>query len=137
MLDLYIGVTLTFCSPRQGETSDEVRLRGEPKLVNKLKEELEKIEAALRDRIVLAVEIPASQHRNLIGRGGQHLNDLQNRTGVQVQFPGSRSYSYVGEPENADEMADVAPADIVKVSGARKACEAAVAELKVGITPLS
>lgn len=93
--------------------------------------------AALRDRIVLAVEIPASQHRNLIGRGGQHLNDLQNRTGVQVQFPGSRSYHHVGEPENASDVADIDPASIVKVSGARKACEAAVAELKVCRTPFA
>lgn len=121
--------------PRQDETSDEVRLRGEPKLVNKIKEELENIVATLRDRVVLAVEIPASQHRNLIGRGGQHLNDLQNRTGVQVQFPGSRSYNQFGEPENASEMADVDPANIVKVSGARKACEAAVEELKTHVKP--
>lgn len=121
--------------PRQDEASDEVRLRGEPKLVNKVKEELEKIVATLRDRVVLAVEVPASQHRNLIGRGGQHLNDLQNRTGVQVQFPGSRSYNQFGDPENASEMADVDPANIVKVSGARKACEAAVEELKTNVKP--
>ncbi|KAG2150530.1 hypothetical protein DEU56DRAFT_33581 [Suillus clintonianus] len=121
--------------PRQGESSDDVRLRGEPKLVNKVKEELEKIVATLRDRVVLAVEIPASQHRNLIGRGGQHLNDLQNRTGVQVQFPGSRSYNQFGDPENASEMADADPANIVKVSGPRKACEAAVEELKTHVKP--
>lgn len=99
--------------------------------MNKVKEELEKIVATLRDRVVLAVEIPASQHRNLIGRGGQNLNELQNRTGVQVQFPGSRSYNQFGDPENASEMADADPANIVKVSGSRKACEAAVEELKV------
>jgi transcription antitermination factor NusA-like protein len=100
-------------------------------LVNKVKEELENLVATLRDRIVLAVEIPGSQHRTLIGRGGQNLNELQNRTGVQVQFPGSRSYNQFGEPENASDMADVDPANIVKISGARKACEAAVAELLV------
>lgn len=121
--------------PRQDESSDEVRLRGEPKLVNKVKEELEKIVATLRDRVVLAVEIPASQHRNLIGRGGQNLNELQNRTGVQVQFPGSRSYNQFGDPENASEMADADPANIVKVSGSRKACEAAVEELKTHVKP--
>jgi KH domain len=118
-------------SPRQGEPSDEVRLRGEPKLVNKLKVELEKTIAVLRDRVVLAVEIPAGQHRGLIGRGGQHLNDFQSRTGVQVQFPGSRSYHQVGEAENADEFKDTDPANIVKVSGPRAACEAAINELKV------
>ena len=121
------------CSPRQGEPSDEVRLRGEPKLVAKLKAELEKVAADLKDRVVLGVEVPVGQHRALIGRGGQHLNDLQNRTGAQVQFPGSRSYHSVGEPSNTAELADVDPADLVKVSGTAAACQKAVEELKVSV----
>lgn len=121
-------------SPRQGEDSDEVTLRGEPKLVAKIKAELEKVATTLRDRVVLGVEIPAAQHRALIGRGGQHLNQLQDRTGTQVQFPGSRSYGNVGEPENADELTEVNLADLVKVTGPRAACEKAVAELKVRST---
>ncbi|KAF7321750.1 hypothetical protein MKEN_00696700 [Mycena kentingensis (nom. inval.)] len=117
--------------PRPGDAAiDEVRLRGEPKLVAKLKEELEKEVARLRDRVVLAVDIPAPQHRALIGRGGQHLNELQERTGVQVQFPGSRSYNQVGEPENAADLKDVDPANIVKVSGPRAGCEKAIEQLK-------
>lgn len=110
---------------------DEVRLRGEPKLVAKLKAELEKAVATLRDRVVLAVEIPAGQHRALIGRGGQHLTELQDRTGVQVQFPGSRSYNQVGEPENAADLKDVDPANMVKISGSRASCEKAIQALKV------
>ncbi|EGO25375.1 hypothetical protein SERLADRAFT_368777 [Serpula lacrymans var. lacrymans S7.9] len=121
--------------PRQGEPSDEVRLRGEPKLVNKVKAELEKIVTTLRDRVVMAVDIPASQHRNLIGRGGQHLNDLQAKHGVQVQFPGSRSYSQVGEPDNAADVGETDAANIVKVSGPRAACETAIEELKSQIKP--
>ena len=108
-----------------------MRLRGEPALVGRIKAELEKTVVALRDRVVLAVEIPAAQHRNLIGRGGQHLNELHTRTGVQVQFPGSRSYNQVGEAVNADEIKDADFADIVKVSGSRSACEIAIEELKV------
>jgi hypothetical protein len=85
--------------------------------------------------VVLAVEVPAAQHRALIGRGGQHLNELQSRTGCQVQFPGSRSYHSVGEAENAADVKDTDAADIVKVSGPRSGCEAAIAELKVGGNP--
>lgn len=118
-------------SPRQGEPGDEVRLRGSPTVVNKLKAELEKVVKDLRDRVVMGVNIPAVQHKALIGRGGQHLNDLQARTGAQVQFPGSRSYNQVGAPENADELKDTSPADVVKVSGPRAACEKAITELKV------
>lgn len=118
-------------SPRQGEPSDDVRLRGEPQLVAKLKTELEKSVIALRDRVVLAIEIPAAQHRALIGRGGQHLNDMQTRYSVQIQFPGSRSYSQVGEAENADTFKGVEPANIVKISGSHAACAKAIEDLKV------
>ncbi|KAG9316397.1 hypothetical protein JVU11DRAFT_2430 [Chiua virens] len=118
---------------RLAESTDEVRIRGEPALVSKIKLELEKTVATLRDRIVLAVEIPAAQHRNLIGKGGQHLNELQSRTGVQVQFPGSRSYHQVGDAVNEEEIKDVDPADIVKVSGSRSACESAINELKARV----
>ncbi|KAG5648617.1 hypothetical protein DXG03_003228 [Asterophora parasitica] len=121
--------------PRQGEPSDEVKLRGEPKLVNKLKVELEKAVAVLRDRVILGVEIPAVQHRALIGRGGQHLNDLQNKRDVQIQFPGSRSYNQVGEPENLADLGEVDAANLVKVSGSRAAAEATIEELKGQIKP--
>ncbi|KXN91057.1 Vigilin 1, partial [Leucoagaricus sp. SymC.cos] len=121
--------------PRQGEDTEEVRIRGEPKLVNKIKTELERSVATLRDRVVRAVEVPNAQHRVLIGRGGQNLNELQNKTGAQIQFPGSRSYAQVGEAENAEEFTEVNSADIVKVSGSRAACEAAIAELKSQIKP--
>ncbi|KAJ7045724.1 hypothetical protein C8F04DRAFT_447034 [Mycena alexandri] len=124
--------------PRQGDAaSDEVRLRGEPKLVAKLKAELEKAVATLRDRVVLAIEIPAGQHRALIGRGGQHLNKLQNDTGAQVQFPGSRSYNQVGEAENVADFKDVDAANIVKVSGPRASCEKAIEELKKQVKPVT
>jgi hypothetical protein len=119
-------------SPRQGEYSDDVRLRGEPKLIQKIKAELEAAVAALRDCVVLGADIPAVQHRALIGRGGQHLNELQNKYSVMVQFPGSRSYSQTGEPENVGELADADPANIVRVSGPRAAAEKAIDELKVG-----
>ncbi|KAG6920287.1 hypothetical protein DXG01_005056 [Tephrocybe rancida] len=121
--------------PRQGEPSDEVKLRGEPKLVNKLKAELEKAVATLRDRVILGVDIPAPQHRALIGRGGQHLNELQSKRDVQIQFPGSRSYNQVGEPENLVDLAESDVANIVKVSGSRAACEATIEELKTHIRP--
>jgi hypothetical protein len=100
--------------------------------VNKLKAELEKVVASLRDRVVVGVEIPAAQHRALIGRGGQHLNEFQSKHEVMVQFPGSRSYAQAGEPENADELANADPASIVKLSGSRTACEKAAQDMKVG-----
>ncbi|KAG5221278.1 Vigilin [Salix suchowensis] len=117
--------------PPPRRTSDDVVLRGEAKLVQKLKAEVEKVAAELRDRVVLGVDIPAIQHRAMIGRGGQHLNELQERTHTQVQFPGSRSYNQVGDPENVEELKDADPANIIKVSGPRAACLNAIESLKM------
>jgi rRNA processing protein Krr1/Pno1 len=89
--------------------------------------------AALRDRIILAVEIPAAHHGALIGRGGQNLNDMQNKYNVQIQIPGSRSYNQVGEPENLSDFAGVDVSNLVKVSGPRVACEKVITELKSNV----
>lgn len=123
--------------PRAGDSSgsDEVRIRGEPKLVEKVKVEIEKTINGLRNRVILAVEVPAAQHRVLIGRSGHNLEQLQKKTHAQVQFPGSRSYAGVGEAENADEFKDVDLANIVKVTGTREACLNCIAELKASIKP--
>ena len=122
---------LMYFSPRYDEPSDEVRLRGDPKIVAKLKTELEKIVGDLRDRVTLGVEVPLAHHRVVIGHGGRNLNDLQTRFNVQIQLPGSRSYDQAGVPENVSDLSGVDPASIVKVSGSRAACEEAITELKV------
>ena len=104
--------------------------------MQKIKAELEVAVASLRDRVVLGVDIPAAQHRGLIGRGGQHLNELQKKHSVMVQFPGSRSYAQNGEPENAATLVEADPANVVRVSGSRAAVEKAINELKVCHFPL-
>jgi hypothetical protein len=120
-------------SPRVGEEpKDEVRLRGEPTLVKKLKAELEKTVVDLRDRVVLGVQIPTAAHSSLIGRGGRNLISFQNKYHVQVQYPGSNSYKYAGEPENTEELGDVPPGELVKVAGPRAAVGEAIEQLKVG-----
>ncbi|CAG7854693.1 Protein SCP160 AltName: Full=Protein HX [Serendipita indica DSM 11827] len=111
------------------QSGDEVTLRGEKTLVKKIQAELERVVAGLRERVVIGVSIPAQQHRMLIGHGGQPLMELEKRTGAEVQFPGSRSYNQVAAAENASELEDADPKDIVKVVGPRAACEKAIAEM--------
>lgn len=122
--------------PRPGEPSDEVKLRGDPNVVSKLKSELEKAVTLLRDRIIIGVEIPATQHRALIGRGGQNLNYLQDKFNVQIQFPGSRSYHQIGEPQNIEDLAEVDVADVAKVSGTQAACDGAIEQLKLSCSQI-
>lgn len=122
---------LFYRSPRQGEPTDEVRLRGSKAIVAKLKTALEKIAKEHRDRVTLGVSVPAAQHRALIGRGGQNLNELQSTHGVTVQFPGSRSYNSVAEPSNSGDLSEVAPEDLVKVTGPSAGVAKAIEELLV------
>jgi hypothetical protein len=70
-------------SPKPGDdTKDQVRLRGDSKLVKALKEELEKQVAVLKETIVIGVVVPQSQHASKIGRGGSALQDLQRKSGA-------------------------------------------------------
>jgi hypothetical protein len=117
--------------PKNGNETDEVRLRGEPGLVARLQEELERIVAELKDRVIRGVSVPVPAHASKIGRGGSALMDLQKKTGATIQFPGSRQYDSFGTPGNADALAEVDPKSIVKVAGPLAAVEAAMAELSV------
>jgi hypothetical protein len=108
-----------------------VTIRGERTLVKKVQAELERVVAGLRERVVLGVVIPVEKHRMLIGHGGQPLMELEKKTGAEVQFPGSRSYNQVAPAENAAELEEADPRHVVKVVGARAACEKAIAELLV------
>lgn len=70
-------------SPKQGdETTDQVRLRGDSKLVKALQAELEKQVKVLQDTVVIGVVVPQSQHASKIGRGGSALQDLQRKSGA-------------------------------------------------------
>lgn len=69
--------------PKQGdEAVDQVRLRGDKTLVNKIKAELEKQVKVLQDTKTIGVVVPANQHASKIGRGGSALQDLQRKTGT-------------------------------------------------------
>ena len=96
-----------------------------------MKVELEKVTADLRDRVVLGVQIPTAAHSSLIGRGGRNLIGFQDKYKVVVQYPGSNSSKYAGEPENVEELADVPPEELVKVAGGRASVAEAIEQLKV------
>lgn len=100
-------------------------------LVKKLKAELEKAATDLRDRVVFGVQVPAAAHSALIGRGARNLLSFQSKYNVQVQYPGSNSYKFAGEPENFEGLGEVAPEELVKIIGPKAAVEEAIEQLKV------
>lgn len=118
--------------PRPGDdTNDQVRLRGDAKVVKKIEAELEKLIAALKSTLTWGVVVPAAGHASKIGRGGSALQDLQRKTNTTVHFPGSRQYNSIGEVDNKDELAEADAADIVKVIGSKEAIAKATELLQV------
>ncbi len=70
-------------SPRATDASkDEVRLRGDTKLIEKIKAELEAAASALESTVVMGVRVPQNAHASKIGRGGSALQDLQRSSGA-------------------------------------------------------
>lgn len=59
-----------------------------------------------------------------------HVKEMQDRHKTQIQFPGSRSYQQAGDPQNASELENVDPADIVKVVGPKPAVEKTIEDIK-------
>ena len=118
--------------PKQGDdVTDQVRLRGNSKIVKALEAELRKQVDTLASTIVVGVVVPKEQHASKIGRGGAALQDLQRKTGAVVHFPGSRQYGSAGSPDNTSELADAKPEDIVKVIGTKEATAKAAELLSI------
>jgi polyribonucleotide nucleotidyltransferase len=120
---------VTFPKPGDDNT-DQVRLRGDSKIVKKLQAELEKQAAELRSTLTYGVVVPSAHHASKIGRGGSALQDLQRRTGATIHFPGSRQYNSLGEIDNKAELGDAEAGDIVKVMGTKEAIAKATEALQ-------
>lgn len=66
----------------KGDDSNTVKLRGDKSVVAKIKAELEKQVATLKETKVVGVVVPKDQHAGKIGRGGMALNALQRDSGA-------------------------------------------------------
>ncbi|KAJ2413223.1 hypothetical protein GGI10_003197 [Coemansia sp. RSA 2530] len=101
--------------PRSGSAdTDSVRLKGDRVIVAAVRQRIEELVAERERQVTVSVEIPASQHAFVIGRGGSHLKQLQETHEVEINFPrrGAQSESTA-----------------VKISGLPENCEAASAAL--------
>ncbi len=58
---------------------------------------------------------------------------LTHRSSHSIQFPGSRQYNSAGAAENASELEDCPPNELVKVIGSKEACAKAIESLSVPV----
>lgn len=118
--------------PRAGEEStDTVVVRGPSALATKIKQELERQSASLRDRVAYGIVIPQSAHARIIGRGGAGVNELQRKHDVKVVFPGRSEAKNKNELVNKDDLGEHADSDLIQIHGSQSAVEAAAEEIKV------
>ncbi|CAI2172244.1 14780_t:CDS:2 [Funneliformis geosporum] len=114
--------------PRYGDNSDEVILKGDKNLVEKVKIELERLVKEQSNLKVGMVQIPRTQYSILIGRNASQLRELQTRYNVEIQVPGSRSYHETPAAEIlSDEIENSEEA--VKIIGKAENIEAAKADI--------
>ncbi|RHZ71430.1 hypothetical protein Glove_258g36 [Diversispora epigaea] len=115
--------------PRQDFNSDEVILKGDKDLVEKVKVEIERLVEEQSNLQADVIRIPRSQHHIIIGRQGSQLREIQNRFNVEIQFPGSRSYHDVHlTTSNAEEEIENSE-EVVKIFGKADDIKAAKNEI--------
>ncbi|KAG9290830.1 hypothetical protein G9A89_010979 [Geosiphon pyriformis] len=114
--------------PRHGVNSDEVILKGDKTLVEKVKAELESLVEEQNNLIVDVIQIPRTQHPLIIGRNGSSLRDIQHRFNVTIQFPGSRAYNDTQLSSTLTEEI-ISSEEAVKVIGKKEDIEAAKADI--------
>ncbi|KIJ67957.1 hypothetical protein HYDPIDRAFT_37535 [Hydnomerulius pinastri MD-312] len=136
----------------------KVKITGRKENVEEAKKRILAQVERLADETSETIKIPSQYHASLIGQNGKYAIRLEEKYAVKITFPrqfaengegktreqlkldevlikgGKKgSYSQVGEAANASEIQDADPANIVKVSGSKAACEAAIAELKARV----
>lgn len=130
------GYMLRFPRPNDTE-ADLITLRGKSSIIEKLRTEILAAVGELSDRIIMGLEVPRASHAVIIGRSGSNVNELQSKHNVKIVFPNWKEASAMGALENAEEVKDVEPENLLRIVGSADACAAVSAAIKVSpFTPL-
>ncbi|KAI5283992.1 hypothetical protein KEM52_003141, partial [Ascosphaera acerosa] len=70
-----------------GGESNVIRVTGRAAVVDAIVARIEAFVAEREDVVTRAVDVPSSQHRKLIGRGGDARRALESRFGVALEVP--------------------------------------------------
>ncbi|KAI8321049.1 hypothetical protein GQ54DRAFT_262496 [Martensiomyces pterosporus] len=99
--------------PRASESTDEVKLKGDREVVEKVRAHIEELVAERERMTTIAISIPVSQHAFIIGRGGAQLKQLQDEHSVEIHFHSKNSRASAAEDPSA-----------VRITGLPENCEA-------------
>ncbi|KAG0209573.1 hypothetical protein BGX33_005468 [Mortierella sp. NVP41] len=105
--------------------NNAVLLKGDKTIVEKIKAEMLAMVAEQDSWTTIPIQIPAAQHRQVIGPQFSHVKEIENRHSVRIQFPNNKNKK---EGEGAAETNDR-----VTIKGLRENCEKAKIDLEARI----
>ncbi|KAK9446470.1 uncharacterized protein V1518DRAFT_439491 [Limtongia smithiae] len=113
--------------PRQDSPDTGVVVQGNRSVVSRVVAEIKRRVEELERQVSIAVEVPLTQHKRLIGPGGAKKRELESKHAVQLSVPpqgaASTTITIVGSPEGVDaaksEIAELT-ADKPQVEGKEK-----------------
>lgn len=73
--------------PRPDNNESTIRLEGNGAVVDKIIAVIQDFVKEKEDQVVVAVEVPQSQHRLLIGRGGETRRGIESKFNVNLDIP--------------------------------------------------
>jgi polyribonucleotide nucleotidyltransferase len=92
--------------PKTEEDGNKIKIEGRSSVVDGIIKAMEDIVSQRDAQTTEVVEVPASQHRNLIGRGGDTKNALQRKFKVAIDVPhkdsGKTGIKIVGLPADVE-----------------------------------
>ncbi|CAJ0645365.1 6371_t:CDS:2 [Entrophospora sp. SA101] len=106
-----------------GCNNDEVVIKGNKELTEKIKEEFEILIKEQDNLIVDTIKVPRDQHSVIIGRNGSQLRNIQNKFNVELYFPGSHLYNQIivtqkkEKEKHQDKLLLIDSNDLVKIIG--------------------
>ncbi|KAF9926224.1 hypothetical protein FBU30_004151 [Linnemannia zychae] len=106
--------------------NNAVLLKGDKTVVEKIKAEMLAMVAEQDSWTTISIQIPASQHRQVIGPQFSHIKEIENRHHVRIQFPNKNKKE--GETTDNKEANER-----VTIKGLRENCEKAKADLEARI----
>ncbi|KAF9901826.1 hypothetical protein EC991_005621 [Linnemannia zychae] len=107
--------------------NNAVLLKGDKTIVEKIKAEMLAMVAEQDSWTTIYIQIPASQHRQVIGPQFSHVKEIENRHNVRIQFPNNKN------KKEGEAAAEGNANERVTIKGLRENCEKAKVDLEARI----
>lgn len=96
--------------PRAGTDSNAIKIEGNKAVVDKIIAAMNEIVAQRDSQVTENLPVPISQHRSLIGRGGDVKRDLESKFNVSIDIPrqgsGLTDVKITGQPKDVESAKD-------------------------------